>query len=440
MSNSRRQDSSEESARSRRGDGSDETLASTPTASVSQAGISSTLPSKSYLHIDLGFNLYQNGRQLNPNREQMDTIMSVFPTCYASSIMSPILVLRYRELPPKPWPLTIAGLPVWITKDPESLPLTIGLPGHALPIDLDVEINLWETPKKETVRKIFDELDNRGINAIRVQWLGVRFLAFVKGEPSKGWAGRFPRRVNGILITYIFGDISGSICAQRVKSPVVGDPDNSNYSPSLRPGMMISSGSGPDQTELLSTSGVCVRSPSGKKYITCASHGFPLGLERVYHPDRHGHYLGEVKEMFWDNDVSLFELNKDQPMTYSRQTFNPPGGELVRLKDPFGLHIGESIHMDTAFNGHCEGIVMVIDTVRVPSDEPVTPHRYITGIFTYLSDGSDSFTEGCCGGPVWTDGREVVGQFQFLSMDKLLCYVPSFAHLIELGYELSEIN
>jgi hypothetical protein len=35
---------------------------------------------------------------------------------------------------------------------------------------------------------------------------------------------------------------------------------------------------------------------------------------------------------------------------------------------------------------------------------------------------------------------DVIGQFDFVREKDSFCFAPSFAHLIELGYELSEIE
>ena len=60
--------------------------------------------------------------------------MAVFPTCYAATLMNPLLILHYETLPPRPWPLTIAGLPVYLTTELKLSPLPLGLPAGGSPL------------------------------------------------------------------------------------------------------------------------------------------------------------------------------------------------------------------------------------------------------------------------------------------------------------------
>ena len=221
--------------------------------------------------------------------------------------MPPILIVRCHQLPPKPWPLTVAGLPLWLTTEPEGQPLRSGQAAGAVPIKLNADIVLWETPGLETLKEIFGKYDKMGINISRIRWLGMRFVAIIRGKPPQGWRSHYPFKINTILVTYLFDTSEEIPSALRHKSPMTDDPDDSSYNQSLRPGVMISSGVSPDGSELHTTSGICVESPGGKKYITCASHGFPAGLKAVYHPDKSGQRVGMVTRQLRDTDVSLFE-------------------------------------------------------------------------------------------------------------------------------------
>ena len=96
--------------------------------------------------------------------------------------------------------------------------------------------------------------------------------------------------------------------------------------------------------------------------------------------------------------------------------------------------------MDTPFNGHCEGIVVAVRVSRLPSDEPVTPHLYVYGTFSYIGNGSAKPLDGCCGGVVWTEEFEPISQFRYLNKENCMAYITSFEHLIELVYKLSTIE
>ena len=141
--------------------------------------------------------------------------------------------------------------------------------------------------------EIFQGFDARKLPIKAIRWFGVRFLVEVEGEPPQNWSSIFPRRIN---VSYIFGENAGTPGSLRLKLPTDAEPDDANYSNILRPDVILSSGIESDGFELRTTSGVCVKSPSGTKYVTCASHGFRLGLEDVYHPNAGGAIVGRVSK------------------------------------------------------------------------------------------------------------------------------------------------
>lgn len=398
-------------------------------------------PTQHPLHVHLGFNLYADRKQKNPTKAELEQIMAVFPTCYAATLMNPLLILHYETLPPRPWPLTIAGLPVYLTTELKLSPLPRGLSASGSPLEIGATVCLGKTPTVDAMMEIFRGFDARKLPIKAIRWYGVRFLVEVEGEPPQNWKSVFPGRINKLQVSYIFGGKAGAPGSLRLKLPTDAEPDDANYSKILRPGVILSSGIGPDGFELRTTSGVCVESPSGKKYVTCASHGFPLGLEDVYHPNAGGAIVGRVSKTFWDSDVSL--ILPSQGFQYSQEPFSSAdyqSSPFSSFKHPFELCIGDSLHMDTPFNGHCEGIVVAVRMMRLPSDEPATPHQYVSGTFQYIGNGSAQPLDGCCGGVVWTEEFEVIGQFRYLDVEDCTAYTTSFEHLIDLGYKLSNIE
>lgn len=175
--------------------------------------------------------------------------------------------------------------------------------------------------------------------------------------------------------------------------------------------------------------------------MTCASHGFPLGLEDAYHPSAAGSKIGTVMRQFWGTDVSLLRLAEG--IQYSRDPFSSSDYDavpLISIINPTMLRIGDFMYMNTPFNGHCKGSIVGVKMLRIPSDEPGRPHRYIFGTSAYLGNGSERPLDGCCEGVAWTEQGEAIGQFRFLSKERPLAYITSFEHLIELGYRLSQIG
>lgn len=240
------------------------------------------------LHVQLSFTLYQNGTQRNPTQKELEEIFSVFPTCIGVMLMNPLLILQFETLPDRPWPLTIAGMPVYLTTHPEEFPLELGLLAAGAPLKLPCELQRWKTPSVNAMHQLFEAFDERKIDIKGFQWLGVRLLGEVNAEAPLEWRSYFPRRVNDIAITYVFNNDIETPGSLGLKTPTEVEPDDGNYSNMLRPGVILSSGIGVDGSELQTTSGICVESPSGTKFVTCASHGFPLGLEDAYHPSAAG--------------------------------------------------------------------------------------------------------------------------------------------------------
>lgn len=77
--------------------------------------------------------------------------------------------------------------------------------------------------------------------------------------------------------------------------------------PNLRPGVMLSCGYN-GGVELCTSSGIIVENSAGDKWLTVASHGFPLGNETVYHPGANDLVVGTIEKIFEDTDISLAKL------------------------------------------------------------------------------------------------------------------------------------
>lgn len=128
---------------------------------------------------------------------------------------------------------------------------------------------------------------------------------------------------------------------------------------------------------------------------------------------------------------------------YSQELFSSvdyPLSPFSAVKHPFELCIGDTLHIDTPFNGHCDCIVVAVRMMRLPSDEPAALYRYVVGTFGYFGNGSAQPLGGCCGGVVWTDEVEPIGQLCYLDKEDSTAYITSYEHLIDLGYKLSNIE
>ncbi|KAL8721510.1 MAG: hypothetical protein Q9225_001809 [Loekoesia sp. 1 TL-2023] len=194
----------------------------------------------------------------------------------------------------------------------------------------------------------------------------------------------------------------------------------------------------------MSTSRLCVQSPNGKKYFTVASHGFPVGVDAVVkHPNRLGQELGTITTIFGPTDISLCELK--QGLQYSRETFTTtdagiPSQPFRDFADTEMLKVGTFVYMDTPYSGRCEGTLMSIEMRKIPNGDPFaefTQHLLCT--YAYFGNGADNILEGCCGGVIWDDHYNAIGQFRFQSSERdQMCICPTFMQLRDLGYTLSQ--
>ncbi|KAL8947068.1 MAG: hypothetical protein Q9183_007830, partial [Haloplaca sp. 2 TL-2023] len=106
-------------------------------------------------HIKPDFCLIQpDGRQVYPSPEQRSAIRTLFPTCFCVEHAPPFLVLRCQTLPPKPWPVSLAGLPLYLTTEFSEYPIFMGVRAFGPKLHLDAEIRMWKTPDTSTFMEI----------------------------------------------------------------------------------------------------------------------------------------------------------------------------------------------------------------------------------------------------------------------------------------------
>lgn len=215
--------------------------------------------------------------------------------------------------------------------------------------------------------------------------------------------------------------------------------DDTCYTPDLRPGMMLSCGTGGGE-EYYTTSGVIVSDLRGEKWLTVATNGFPIGREIVYHPSADYMSVGVVQKVFCATDISLVKLHSN--IKYSSQTFGSdlhPPQQIKSLKKPNGLRVGDILSMENPFSGYCEGSVVDAVWMSIPEDEGEEALPWVIITSFYLGNGLEEPLEGSCGSPVLTKDGEVVGFFRFLA-ENGKGYCVSAEVLIDIGMSLSEIN
>ena len=399
-------------------------------------------------HIKLDFELFREGRQCIPSAEEQIVIFGLFPSSYRMSIRPPFLIVFCKKLPPKPWPVSVAGLPLFLTDNNES-PINYGISSRGPKASVKSSISLWKTPDLGAFQEIFNVLNDFGANIRRLQWIGTGFLALASKAPYEDWRSRLPCSINNILISYVFGEQDVEEKAIRRILPQGRTRDDTTYN-DLRPGIMITSKALdpkpplPPKPDTMTTSGICLDSPEGEKVITVSSHGFPGGVgDEVFHPDRSGRVIAKVSKVIGETDIALAKL---EDIHYSRETFSvaeKPAPSFRQLLSFNRNQIGSLVYMNTPVNGFCEGFTAIVDVFWIANfadkHAPKSPTDYVVGTFTYYGNDGRELLNSCCGGLVWNDNNDVVGQFRFQVNDSIgLCYSPSLDPLVQLGYKISE--
>jgi hypothetical protein len=376
-------------------------------------------------------------------------LSSLYPTQYSVGVCGVFLVVRVRELPPQPWPLTVAGLPFYITTDEWDVPWPFG------------------TIRQHNRDRILEELDarqfiNDGLFAAAIKWFDEESTVTISAImwsagmwqitiPDDSDLSILPARICQSLCTYLYESElpTQPEAAFRQISPTTTVRDDSRYD-ILRPGIMISSGqfSGygtvPTRLELYTTAGVLVKDRENNEFVTVASHGFPLGEETVYHPDPDGSIIGDIKYRLDETDIALLKLRDG--VVFENKSFQsltqPTDMEFTQVARPHeDLHIGDPLQMDNPFTGCIESSYFGTELRRVPDDSPDPKFHWTLQLWAWYGQHAGAIpAEGSCGSPIWNEDGKLVCFFRYLTHSGPRAgygYAVSAIELQRFGLELS---
>ncbi|KAJ5788974.1 uncharacterized protein N7518_005985 [Penicillium psychrosexuale] len=349
-------------------------------------------------HVVLPFNL----REKRTFHRDSAQLMQLFPDTKRILFDSYFLVFLLGSLPPKPWPLTIAGVQPYFTTDPnDEGPMPSMKRISKSRLFVDAEINVTDLPPSQVD------------NAFKLV-----FDFFTKAQ---------------ISITQV-----------QLTEPTADVVDSSKYD-ILHPGVMLSSGiCSPTEPGYLTTSDVLVEdSNSGERYIAVASHGFPHG-GKVFHPCASGKEIGQIIMEITHTGIAIAKLHDDVP--YVNDTFESPfnGIQPTQLRDfvsADSLKPGDTVYMNSPFVGYSEGICGPHTRERIPCTDPSQPiFEWIKTRWCYMGQGStDSLQDGACGSAIWNKDGNVNGFFRFAPasghfLDWSFCVGAD--HIIERGSKI----
>lgn len=397
-------------------------------------------------HVVFDFTLVENGMPRSPRTQDEWTVLeNLFPTQYSIGVHGLFLIVRVRKLPPKPWPLSVAGLPFYITTNEWDYPWVRGEFGRGPKVleHLDARHNVTQEIF-DAATSYYDTQTDIKITAIR--WSIGSWRVTV---PDGIILSSLPRLLAHTPCSYVFDSevLQPVEAAYRLKEPSAIIRDDSAYT-DLRPGIMLSSArfegtaSIPARGELLTTSGVLVKDGEGNQYVTVASHGFALGEETVYHPNPNGVAIADVERRLSYTDIALARLKSS--FTYRNETFEnsttSTSTALSRIRSPFELQYPEFLYMDNPFTGFAEGQWVATERRRVPSDEDVPVFNWVRHDWMWMGQGLvDAPTAGSCGSPVWDADGNLVLFFRFLianGPESGLAIGVAAAELQKFGFEL----
>lgn len=352
-----------------------------------------------------------------PSKEEFNQLIKLFPKTMSVAVVGPMLRIVVQDLPAKPWPLTVAGLPLFLTNNDEEYGWYYG-DGFGSGAPALTHLDTRRKVTKDHYKTVAQYFDNTAVKISAVAWVcGVWEFMVPKDTAQHS----IPRKLGKSLCCYSFEKKEPVFeVARRSKQPSDQIWDSSVYSPVLRPGIVLCSSEFGDVSDanfresLLTTSGLKVKK-DGRFYITVAQHGFPVGEETVYHP-RLPLIIGEVKYRLGDTDIALVELSSG--VSYTNELFENSEFQARRMttvRPCDSLQSAEALYMDTPFTGLAEGCYLYTEMKRVPIDEPVEPNRWVFSIYCWIGQNVSQEKEGSCGSVVTDEEGRAVCFYRFIT-------------------------
>lgn len=174
----------------------------------------------------------------------------MFHETYEVSVNVSYMIVRCHNLPKKPWPLTIGGMPLWITSDATETPEIEGRGGRAPPIMEQLPFSKFASPTGQHFNSIAQYfLNSLNVIVSEIMWNGVQLRLTISDDVRPE---RLPFKIGKLLAVY---NKTNAIpehqeVARRLITPSATVRDDTCYIP---PGLLI----GDTLTMENSFSGLC---------------------------------------------------------------------------------------------------------------------------------------------------------------------------------------
>ena len=375
-------------------------------------------------HVVLPFNLRDPSAKVTFN-ELSPYLYNIFPDAKEAGRSAGLFFLL-KTLPPKPWPLTVGGLPVKVCTENSGrftlFPLfPFGGGPHAckdLALGREEQLTWTHFEKIGTafVQHLSKEHPDIEVSEILAHEGNIFHIVLHNSVDLSAQRPKLPRKIAGYMASYLLdGDIhrpthDSDLFARRAVQP---DPsaqvvDNTAYD-ILRPGVMMCS---PDTAAgwLQTTTGVLIRDKCGNQFMTAASHGIGNTCMVCYPPPGTRRTLGESIQEIPYTDIALVKLHDH--VRFHNQPFDDPDGVSPTFTRLFGedatdeingLQLYTVISMNNPWTGHLDGVLSGF-SVRMVPPEYRGEENFEWIRYKWTFHGDDGLTQpppSVCGSAVW---------------------------------------
>ena len=361
------------------------------------------------------------------------------------------LIVVETSTPPKPVPLTVAGIPAIFVPPHQRRAFLYGSAPYLNPRVSDPCPELgWKrmsTPTTLQMANVITVLVEL-MNIRRVNFLPTSMVVELVHDDERTYQNKsLPAVVAGLPTSYhhdprpFFSSMKDHTRerlldpAQHLPGPRIGPlpQDGTNYlqEPSwgiLNPGVRVSTGcatgSGTYADAVQSTTcGIRLRKDANE-YVSVANHGFLAGDE-VFHPDPEGDKIGDVMKRYPELDLAMVQLTPAHSGRFHNQTYFQAETPR-RLVDTSDLVRGAWFEAD----GMSTGLVsfqFLIDSWERPIRPPGHPRIPVLKwqrevVFRIFGAANTVLTDGLCGAPfVEVETGNVAGFFHLADGDWAEC-------------------
>ncbi|KAF7563892.1 hypothetical protein G7046_g235 [Stylonectria norvegica] len=393
------------------------------------------------------------------SRPISDILEGIFPGLREIRENGFFISIYVDPLPPKPWPKTVGGLPLYLAPcqgpDHTPMPKTWGLPSLIPRSNAIIaeSINGRDMPRGEwdpLFHAVRDHFCAVGVSITEVIYWGNHLMIVLQYRDTD--KSKLPSLAGKIQCRYLYEDEMGrpsQMLSRRMMDPTPGDPDNTQYE-HLQPGMRVSSDYKLDhQSFHTTTTGVLIQNSTGERFMTVASQGFPdeCGTRVMHALPAGGRQIGELIMEVSHTDISLVKLQESE--TFRNTTFQTDVQEPVSLKSltgKGGLKEYDIVYMDAPDTGLIEASRMAPSFVRIPVDDLLEPKQeWLQTTWFYLGqEGMEhALPAGIRGSAIWTADGRVAGFFRYAPQTgamKNYCTGISSDELIDRGYSLVQTD